>query len=76
MPSPTEVGWGEDPPQSSEEKVMRGRLEVGGVSEGVMIRRGRILTASVPPPPLSSEPADMLKQLELFSPLLFLSHQS
>lgn len=77
MPSQKEDGWEEAPPHSSEEKVMRGRLEVGGASEGVTISRGRIVTASVPPHSLSSKPVHVLKQLELPSLLLlFLSHQS
>lgn len=77
MLSPKEDGWEEAPQDSSEEKVMRWWLEVRGASEGVTIRRGRVVTASVPPPPLSSKPVHVLKRLELLSPLLLsLSHQS
>lgn len=64
MPPLTEDGWGEvqKPLHDDQRKMLqRGRLEVGGTSKGVKIKRGRIVTVSFqmhpfPPPPLSSEP--------------------
>ena len=49
MPPLSEDGWGEvrKPLHDDQRKrLQRGRLEVGGASKGVKIKRGRIVTAS------------------------------